>query len=168
MKCTSCGAELAEGTVFCTSCGTKVSQPAAPEIPAPVAAPVAPMAPSPAPQPQAAPPMPAPQPSYQMPAYQAPPQPAPQTNVYVQPQVNTTPISPLGYIGYNLLFGLPLIGIIMIFVFSFSNGNINRKNFARSYLIVYAVFLVLGILGFLLTLLLGASIPEIMSQIANS
>ena len=173
MKCTSCGAELAEGTVFCTSCGSKVAQPAAPAVtdtPVVSAAPVVPATPAPQPVPGPAPAAPAYQspayqsPAYQTPAYQAPVQPAPQPSVYVQPQVNSTPISPLGYIGYNILFNLPLIGIIMLFVFSFSNANINRKNYARSYLIVYAVIIILSILGFILTLILGASLPELFSQ----
>lgn len=43
---------------------------------------------------------------------------------------------PLGaweYFGYSLLFGLPIIGLILLIVFSFSGSNINRRNFARSY-----------------------------------
>lgn len=62
------------------------------------------------------------------------------------------PISAWGYFGYNILFALPIVGFILLIVFSFSNENINRRNYARSYfcmlaimLIIVAVMLVLGI-----------------------
>ena len=49
---------------------------------------------------------------------------------------NYKPISAWGYIGYQLLFGLPLIGLIFILVFSFGGtSNENLKNYARSFLI---------------------------------
>lgn len=37
------------------------------------------------------------------------------------------------YFGYELLFGLPIAGFIIILVFVFSSSNINLHNFARSY-----------------------------------
>lgn len=43
---------------------------------------------------------------------------------------------PLGaweYFGYTLLFSLPLIGFICLLIFCFSDSNINRRSFARSY-----------------------------------
>ena len=44
------------------------------------------------------------------------------------------PLSPWAYVGYSILFCLPVIGIIFLIVFCFNNDNINRKNYARSYL----------------------------------
>ena len=38
------------------------------------------------------------------------------------------PLSPWAYFGYNLLFSIPILGFIMLIVFSFSNENINRRN----------------------------------------
>lgn len=60
--------------------------------------------------------------------------------------VKYQPLSPIAYVGYVILFGLPLIGIICLFVFGFSDDNISRRNMARAYLIVYAVGIALGFL----------------------
>jgi hypothetical protein len=43
------------------------------------------------------------------------------------------PLSPWAYFGYSILFALPIIGFIMLIVFSCKKSNINRRNFARSY-----------------------------------
>ena len=43
------------------------------------------------------------------------------------------PISMWGYFGYELLFSIPLVGFIVLLVFSFGGTqNENLKNFARS------------------------------------
>lgn len=54
------------------------------------------------------------------------------------------PLSPLEYVGYNILFALPIIGLIALIIFAFNNENINRRNYARSYfctLIVIVIFI---------------------------
>lgn len=59
------------------------------------------------------------------------------------------PISMWGYFGYQLLFSIPLIGFILICVFSFGGTkNINLKNFARSHfcLLIIGVILVMIVL----------------------
>ena len=61
------------------------------------------------------------------------------------------PISPWGYIGYQILFSIPIIGLIFILIYSFgdSNKNINLKNFAKSYLyiiIIVAIFTLISII----------------------
>ena len=44
------------------------------------------------------------------------------------------PISMWGYFGYQILFAIPCVGLIMLLVFSFGGTkNKNLKNFARSY-----------------------------------
>lgn len=57
------------------------------------------------------------------------------------------PISMWGYFGYELLFSIPCIGLILLLVFSFGGTkNKNLQNFARSYfclLIVIAVILLI-------------------------
>ena len=56
------------------------------------------------------------------------------------------PISMWGYFGYELLFAIPLVGFILILVFSFGGArNINLRNFARSYF----CFLIIGVIIFL-------------------
>lgn len=59
------------------------------------------------------------------------------------------PLSPWAYFGYSVLFTVPVIGLIVNLVFCFSDGNINRRNYARSFwcayllaAIIIAVFLV--------------------------
>ena len=56
------------------------------------------------------------------------------------------PIGMWGYFGYEILFGIPIIGFIILLVFAFGGtGNINLKNFARSkfcYLILWFVLVV--------------------------
>ena len=51
------------------------------------------------------------------------------------------PISPWGYIGYQILFSIPIIGFICILIYAFgdSNKNINLRNFAKSYIYVYLI-----------------------------
>ena len=54
------------------------------------------------------------------------------------------PISAWGYFGYNLLFSIPLVGIILLFVFALGGTNkVNLKNSARSFfcsLIIVVIF----------------------------
>lgn len=42
--------------------------------------------------------------------------------------------------------GLPCVGIVMLFVWAFGQGNVSRKNYCRAVLIFAAIGLVLGII----------------------
>ena len=53
------------------------------------------------------------------------------------------PLSSWGYVGYGILFSLPLVGFILAIVFACSNENINRRNYARSILIGMAIAVVI-------------------------
>lgn len=54
------------------------------------------------------------------------------------------PIGMWGYLGYQILFSIPLIGFIMLLVFSLGGTtNVNLKNFARSYFCMTIIILVL-------------------------
>ncbi len=62
------------------------------------------------------------------------------------------PVSMWGYFGYELLFGIPFIGFIILLVFAFGGtSNRNLKNFARSkfcyVIIVTIVFVILAIIA---------------------
>lgn len=61
------------------------------------------------------------------------------------------PMSPWGYFGYSLLFSIPLIGLVLLIVFSLNNENINRRNYARSFfigvLIAAIILLILALTG---------------------
>ena len=52
-------------------------------------------------------------------------------------------LGPWAYLGYSILFAIPVIGFIFLVVFSFSGANINRRNYARSYWCALLVFLIL-------------------------
>ena len=60
---------------------------------------------------------------------------------------DNTPITMWGYFGYQLLFSIPCVGIILILMFSFGGTkNVNLRNYARSqfcYWIVIAVLLLI-------------------------
>ncbi len=61
------------------------------------------------------------------------------------------PLGAWAYFGYMILFSIPVIGFILLIVFSFNNSNINRRNFARSYwcilLLIVILFAVLFVTG---------------------
>ena len=58
-----------------------------------------------------------------------------------------TPIKPWGYFGFNLLFGLPVIGLIFLLIFALGGTKkINLRNYARSFfcgLVLVAVIIIL-------------------------
>jgi hypothetical protein len=73
------------------------------------------------------------------------------------------PISMWGYVGYMILFAIPCVGLILMFVFGFGGTqNINLRNWARGYLIIYAIAIAISLL---LTLLGVGSILSIASAI---
>lgn len=67
------------------------------------------------------------------------------------------PLSAWGYFGYELLFNIPLAGLILLIVFSFSNKNINRRNFARAHFCALAVIIVVVAAAAVLSLIFGFS-----------
>ena len=52
------------------------------------------------------------------------------------------PISMWGYFGYELLFSIPCIGLIVLIVLAVSAKNVNVKNFARSYFCFLIIFII--------------------------
>ena len=60
--------------------------------------------------------------------------------------VEFQPLTGWDYVGYTLLFSIPLAGLIFLMVFSFSDKNINRRSFARSYWCWLLLFLLAGLL----------------------
>lgn len=67
-------------------------------------------------------------------------------------------ITPWGYIGYSLLFSIPIVGFIFVLVFSFSSNYPCRKNYARSVLIGFIIALVIGVIWYLVA---GASLKAL-------
>ena len=62
------------------------------------------------------------------------------------------PITMWGYFGYEILFSIPCVGLILLLVFAFGGTkNVNLRNFARSYfcfvillVVLFAIFAMLG------------------------
>ncbi len=139
MFCEKCGSKLPENAKFCGSCGAK-TVPVEPAVATPV-------------HDQPAPPPPPPAQSAAQ-SYTPPAQPA--TQGYTPPvqaaahfgQVESEPLSVGNYIVMFLLMSIPLLNIILLFVWGFgSSVNRNRKNFARATLIMFAIMLLFWILA---------------------
>ncbi len=61
------------------------------------------------------------------------------------------PISMWGYVGWEIVFALPLVGLILAIVFSFGGThNINLKNFARAKFALWIIGIAVGLIIFLI------------------
>ncbi len=80
------------------------------------------------------------------------------------------PLSPWAYFGYGLLFSIPLVGFILLIVFSFSNDNINRRNYARSYWCALLVAVIVGVVITILGLIFGfaSNATDYLQGLANT
>lgn len=76
------------------------------------------------------------------------PQTVPQPEPYRNPAVyaDTSPLSLGSYAGMLVLSMIPLVNLIMFFVWGFGSQNLNKKNFGRAALIIFAVIIVLDII----------------------
>ena len=91
--------------------------------------------------------------SYYQQAY-APPQPAAYSG-----QPGTEPLRVGQYIGMLLLMCVPILGVILLFVWSFGGSvNLNKKNYARAMLIVCAI-------GLILSIIFGAALTSIIGEL---
>lgn len=74
------------------------------------------------------------------------------------PSKDYTPIGMWGYFGYQILFAIPLIGFILILIFSFGGTrNINLRNYARSTFCLFIVLIAVVLLIALFAALASAS-----------
>ena len=62
-----------------------------------------------------------------------------------RPTADEAPLKTGEYFLLTFLYSLPLIGFILMIVWSFSDGNVNRKNLSRAFLIWYVIAVVLTI-----------------------
>ena len=142
-----------------------VAPPSTPVAPQPIPAPQPTPVPTPTPTPQQAP-QPTPQPTPQ-------PMPTPQANnMNQQPHYNAVgvdlndknnqPMTVLGWLGTFLVMLIPLVNIIMVFVWAFgSNGNRSRKTFFQAYLIIFIVLVILSIV-------FGSAIALLFNSVVDS
>ena len=69
-----------------------------------------------------------------------------QPQAYQNPAIHeedTTPEKLGGFLGMMLLSLIPVVNLVMFFVWGFGSHNVNRKNFGRAGLIVLAILVVL-------------------------
>ena len=68
------------------------------------------------------------------------------------------PISAWGYFGYNLLFGIPLVGFIFLCVFALGGtNNVNLRNYARSFFCALLLALIFAIIIGILVAVFGVT-----------
>lgn len=77
------------------------------------------------------------------------------------------PLGAWAYFGYSILFSIPLIGLIVNLVFCFSDGNINRRNYARSFWCAYLFAAIFVIAAFVVMTALGISADSILDGITS-
>ena len=70
------------------------------------------------------------------------------TEVNAQNDPNYKPISMWGYFGYEILFTIPIIGLILLIIFSVGGtSNVNLRNFARSFFCVYILLIIVAVIA---------------------
>ncbi len=126
MNCSHCGTPQEENLSFCTHCGQPLGQ-----------------NPSVVPS------------NSTMPMYGANPAPAQYPYPILQVPEDHKPISAWGYLGYTLLFCIPVISIIFVLIYSFGGTkNINLRNYARSFGILWIASAIIAALFFVLVMVL--------------
>ena len=64
--------------------------------------------------------------------------------------MDTRPLSPWASFGLEILYTIPIIGIIFLIVHAIGANNINKRNFARSYFcFVIVIAIIIGIAYFI-------------------
>ena len=75
------------------------------------------------------------------------------------------PVGAWGYLGYTILFAIPVVGWICLIVFACSSGNINRRSYARSY---FAGWLVMAIIIAIVCVIVYFAMPNLINDIQQS
>ena len=141
MMCSKCGTYNAEGTTYCTNCGTTVSaisanvyneQPSYDQNAA-------------TPQPQS---YSQPQQTYSQPQPYSQPQ---VNNYYPSPAITDETVSVGEWMLMTLVFMLPVVGLIMLFVWAFGGGvKKSKANYCKAALIWSAILIAIYILFFII------------------
>lgn len=62
------------------------------------------------------------------------------------------PISAWGYVGYSLLFNIPILGLLMLLLYACSDDNINLRNYARAWFCRLLVVLCIALYIFFISI----------------
>ena len=65
------------------------------------------------------------------------------------------------YVGLQLLFSVPIVGLVFLIIFTFKRSNLNRRAFARSYWCWLAILGVIVLTAVILGVIGGASIERL-------
>lgn len=76
------------------------------------------------------------------------------------PYEDASPLSIGNYLIMMIISVIPIVNLVMLFVWGFGNSNLNRKNYARAQLIVLAI-------GVVLSIIFGASIAASLASLAG-
>ena len=76
-------------------------------------------------------------------------------------------LGPWAYIGWSLVYSIPIVGFIFLIVNSFRKDNLNRRNYTRSYWCALLIVLILLALTFGIAAATG-SMDELMQIFENS
>ncbi len=143
--CTNCGKEIPDGIAFCTECGTKAPEQASAPQPVNEPSTVAETPqPQPAPQVQYTPPTPVAQPASFAPA----------------DEKKSDTVGTAYYFFMQLLFSIPIIGLIVCIITMSSGNNQSKKNFSKAYLIWLIIGIVLSIVGIIALISVGNSFMD--------
>lgn len=75
------------------------------------------------------------------------------------------PIGAWGYVGYQILFALPIVGFIVALVFALGGTeNKNLKNYARSYFAMMLLAIIFILIGLIVVIISGAAIGTTLSS----
>ncbi|MCK5758929.1 MAG: zinc ribbon domain-containing protein [Clostridiales bacterium] len=155
MFCEQCGKEIPDNSKFCAGCGAIV-EPAEPMVQAvePETEPVPTPEPVEAPNPQQVPPPPRPQPQPVSVAQTSKAQYSSKDNLI-------KPLSIGSYIGIIILMSIPIINLIMLLVWSFSDTvNLNKKHFAIAVLIMILISILITVGLVILAATVGGGIYQ--------
>lgn len=78
------------------------------------------------------------------------------------------PLSPWAYVGWRLLFMIPVAGFVLLIVMSFAPRNKNLKNFTRSYWCTALLAIIIAVIALLLIAAIGGgfgAITELLSSL---
>lgn len=92
------------------------------------------------------------------------PAPTPDKYGYAGPE-RFRPLSPWAYFGWAIVYSIPVVGLIFMIVHAFSDANINRRNFARSY---FCSLLLVIILFIIIMLTTGGAMFSTLSNMSAS
>ena len=170
MVCKRCGGTCENTDLFCPFCGSKLAEQDAPSA---QAAPRAPAVPADAEELGSYPARRLPQrPQSPQPGRSAPPEREPKDWERYQDPAGRTPatavpseykpISAWGYVGYNLLFAIPVVGFILLLVFACGGTpNLNLRSYARSFFCALLIVLLIVVVLVILMLVFGISLKDI-------